>query len=139
MPFATTRGLLIPTLLILLGGCGAGMVGDYRAEVRVREGEQESNEPGYTLAEVRAKLEKSPRLLTLHSDGRYMLRRGDSTNEGTWRVEEDTVILLDDTSNGVHIQEGLRREKRLQIEPNGDLVDKGTYGYYNLETVYARQ
>ena len=124
---------------VLFAGCGSRLVGEYQAEVRLIEGKQESDSPGYTLAAVREKLAAEPRSLVLLSNGRYILRSGDATNEGTWRVEEDTLILHDDTSNGEAIVSALQMERKWPIRPNGEIVRAGSYTHYNLEEVYVRR
>ena len=125
--------------LLFVAGCGMGLAGEYVAEVRLIEGEQESDSPGYTLAAVQERLAKEPRSLTLQRNGRYVLRSGDSTNEGTWRVEGDTLVLHDDTSNGVAIQPALQIDREWPIRENGEIVRTGSYSVYNLEEVYVRR
>jgi len=132
--------LLLAAIMIGLFGCaGVRLPGTYRADVRLVEGRQESTQPGYSLAEVRAKLRQHPRTLTLHSGGRYEWRSGDFTNEGDWRVEGDALILRDDISNGIRIQPALQKDRRWRIGESGEIVNEGSYGYYNLEEVYLRE
>ena len=123
----------------LLAGCGSRMVGDYRADVRLREGKEESTEKGYTVADMTAKLKEKPRVLSLKSDGRYVYRTGDGSNEGTWRVEGDSLILKDDTSNGTRIVPALRMERTFRIGPQGELINEKSYSHYNLQLVFRRQ
>ena len=125
--------------LLFLAGCGMGLAGEYGAEVRLIEGKQESDSPGYTLAAVRERLAEAPRSLSLQRNGRYVLRSGDSANEGTWRVEGDTLVLHDDTSNGVAIQPALQIDREWPVRENGEIVRAGSYKVYNLEEVYVRR
>lgn len=115
------------------------MVGEYRAEIRLKEGKEESKEPGYSLTEVRDRLAKEPRTLTLRADKRFVMRTGDRSNEGAWRVEGDTLILRDDTSNGVFIQEVLRKDRVFRIGPGGEIINEGVYSRYNLDEVFVRK
>ena len=124
-------------LLILIGCAGADLSGTYRADVRLIEGRQESTEPGYSLAEVKAKLQQNPRTLALNSDGRYRLQSADFVEEGTWKVEESVLLLRGDTSNGIAIQPALQEDRRWRVTKSGEIVNEGAYGQYNLEEVYA--
>lgn len=136
--FCSTGAYLLP--VVALTGCaGADLAGTYRADVCLIEGRQESSQPGYSLAEVRAKLRQQPRVLTLHTGGRYEWRSGDFTNEGDWRVEGDALILRDDISNGIRVQPALQKDRRWRIGESGEIVNEGSYGYYNLEEVYVRE
>jgi hypothetical protein len=126
--------------VVALTGCaGADLAGTYRADVRLIEGRQESTDPGYSLAEVRARLQKEPSTLTLQSNGRYRWQNGNFVNEGNWRVEGDALILRDDISNGVRVQPALQKDRRWRIGESGEIVNEGSYGYYNLEEVYVRE
>ena len=122
--------------LLLLAGCGSRMAGTYRAEARQVAGKPESTQPGYTLADIRQKLRDDPRTLALLRNGRYSKDNG--VNEGTWRVEGDTLILHDDTSQGVHIQAALQLERKWPIGPNGEIISTSDYCAYNVELVYRR-
>lgn len=136
------ESVLVLCLTVAATSCGSGWTGEYRAEVRVAPaaaGKSEVAEAGYTLAEVQARLAQEPRTLTLKRDGRYVMGFGDRSNEGAWRVEGNALILRDDISNGTPIVEALRLDRRLRLGDNGEIIDEGTYGRYNLELVYVRR
>lgn len=126
-------------VFVLAAGCGIGLSGEYLAEVRLMQGKEESKEKGYSLGEVQARLEKEPRTLVLESGGRYIMRFGTGANEGDWRVEGDALILRDDIANGVRVQAPLRADRRLRIASNGEIIDDGMYGRYNIEMVFRRK
>ena len=123
-------------LLTLVGCAGADLAGTYRADVRLIEGKQESTDPGYSLAEVNARLEQSPRALSLKPDGRYRLQSAEFVEEGTWTLEDDIIVLRCDTSNGIAIRPALQDERRWRLGDDGVIVNDGTYGHHNLEEVY---
>jgi len=125
-------------LLVVIGCAGANLAGTYRADVRLIEGSQESTDPGYSLAEVEAKLQQNPRTLTLNSDGRYRLQSADFVEAGTWKVEERVLLLRGDTSNGIAIQPALQKDRRWRLGDDGEIVNEGAYSHYNLEEVYLR-
>jgi len=122
--------------LILIGCAGADLAGTYRADVRLIEGKQESTDPGYSLAEVEAKLQQNPRTLTLNTNRRYRLQSADFVEEGTWKVEGRVLLLRGDTSNGIAIRPALQEDRRWRLGDNGEIVNEGAYGHYNLEEVY---
>ena len=122
----------------LLVGCGrARLAGDYRAEIRLMEGRQESTDRGYSLAEVQARAAQDQRSLTLESNGRYALRSGDIVNEGKWRVEDDALILRDDRQNGIAIQPALQKDRRWRLRAGGEILNDSSYSYYGYEEVYV--
>ncbi|GMU91323.1 MAG: hypothetical protein AMXMBFR4_03810 [Candidatus Hydrogenedentota bacterium] len=134
------KRILSPLLtVVLVAGCSSRFAGEYRSDVRLVPGKTESTERGYTLAEVRERLADKPRTLSLRRDGRYVLRQGDSTNEGNWRVEGKTLVLHDDTSNGNPIVRELQMQRRLDLGEGGEIIDRDAYSYYNLEEFYTRQ
>jgi hypothetical protein len=122
----------------ILGCAGSRLAGTYRAEIRLMEGREESAEPGYSLAEVQARTAQSQRTLTLHSNGRFEWRSGETVNEGKWRVEGNTLILRDDTSNGNAILPVLQDDRRWRLGPKGEIINPGAYSHYNLEEVCTR-
>ena len=125
-------------LLILIGCAGVNLAGAYHADVRLIEGRQESTDPGYSLAEVEAKLQQNPRTLTLNTNRRYRLQSADFVEEGTWKVEESVLLLRGDTSNGIAIQPALQKDRRWRLGDDGEIVNEGAYSHYNLEEVYLR-
>lgn len=134
------KRILLPLLTaVIVAGCSSRFTGEYRSDVRLVPGKAESTERGYTLAEARGRLQDKPRTLSLRRDGRYVLRQGDNTNEGNWRVEGKTLVLHDDTSNGNPIVRELQMQRRLEIGDGGEIIDRDAYRYYNLEEFYTRQ
>jgi len=131
-----TASAFAAALLVLVGCAGANLAGTYRADVRLIEGKQESTDPGYSLAEVKAKLQQNPRTLALNSDGRYRLQSAEFVEEGTWKVEESVLLLRGDTSNGIAIRPTLQEDRRCRLAGNSEIVNEGSYGHYNLEEVY---
>jgi hypothetical protein len=131
-----TASAFAAALLVLVGCAGANLAGTYRADVRLIEGKQESTDPGYSLAEVKAKLQQNPRTLAFNSDGRYRLQSAEFVEEGTWTVEDDLIVLRGDTSNGISIRPALQKDRRWRLGDNGEIVNEGAYGHYNLEEVY---
>jgi len=123
-------------LLILIGCAGIDLAGTYHADARLIEGKQESTDPGYSLAEVEAKLQQNPRTLTLNTNRRYRLQSADFVEEGTWKVEGSVLLLRGDTSNGIAIRPALQEDRRWRLGDNGEIVNEGGYGHYNLEEVY---
>lgn len=128
---------LCAALLVLVGCAGVDLAGTYRADVRLIEGKQESSDPGYSLAEVKAKLQQNPRTLALNAGGRYRLQSPDFVEEGTWKVEEGVLLLRGDTSNGIAIQPALQKDRRWRVTESGEIVNEGSYSHYNLEEFYV--
>lgn len=130
---------LILICLLAGAGCGRHLAGTYHADVRLQPGAEQSSEPGYTLSDVQSKLRADPRTIVLKSGGRYEMRRADFIEEGDWRVEGDRLFLRGDTSNGVHVQPALRKDRTFRLGAAGEIIDDGSYGHYNLELVYERE
>lgn len=131
--------LILVILVFAAVGCGrVGLAGEYRAEIRLMEGKQESTARGYSLAEVQARVAQDQRTLTLNSNGRFAFRSGSTLNEGKWRKEGDTLILRDDISNGNRLQPALQKDRRWRVGDNGEIISEGSYSYYNLAEVYTR-
>ena len=84
---------LVLLLAFVLAGCGRELAGTYHPEVRLQEGKQESTDPGYSLSDVRAKLQAEPRTIVLQADGHYEMRNADFVETGKWRVKGDTLFL----------------------------------------------
>jgi hypothetical protein len=138
--FRAFAGFVAALTAIALCGCGRSLSGTYRAEVHLMEGKQESSEPGYTLADVQEKLRQEPRSLVLRAGGRYEWHTGGGgLNEGKWRVEDSMLILRDDTVNHINIQPALQKDRRWRIGDGGEIINEGSYSYYNLEVVYRRE
>lgn len=133
--------ILLSTFLIafplLISACSSPYAGAYRADVRVMKGREPTNEPGYTLEEVRARVREENRTLHLKKNGRFVWNTGDAVNEGTWRVEGNTLYLLEDTYDGTPIQSALQREREWTINAAGEIV-RGGYTQYNLEEFFYR-
>lgn len=132
----------IPTLAflaLLSAGCASGPGGEYHAEARLAEGREESALPGYSLAEMRERLEASPQSLVLNRGGRFIRRTVSGVDEGAWRVEGDRLVLREDTSRGIRIQPSLQVERNWRLGPGGEIVDEGTFRAYNIEIVYRRR
>jgi len=130
---------LVLLVVVALLGCGRDLAGTYHPDVRLQQGKQESSEPGYTLTDVRAKLQAEPRTITLKPDRRYEMRNADFFEMGDWRVEGETLFLRADISNGVRIQPALQKDRTFQLSPLGKIIDDSSYGHYNLELVYERE
>ena len=124
------------TLGVLVLGCGGRLAGTYKADARLMDGKVESSEPGYSLAEVRAKIVGENRSLVLHGNGRFEWNTGDVINEGTWRVEGDVIFLREDINDGRAIGALLRKDRKWGIGAGGEIVRAGSYNRYNLEEVY---
>jgi hypothetical protein len=138
MRYAVLASLVI-MFTAVLGCAGRDLAGTYRADVRLMEGKQETGQPGYSLAEVRARLAEDRRSLVLHADGRYEWRSRDTVNEGNWKVEGDTLILRDDIQNGIRIQPALQKDRRWRVGEGGEIINEGTYSHYNIEEFYTRE
>ena len=132
------RSITFAVVVATVAGCGSGLTGTYRGDVRLMAGREETDKPGYSLAEVRERIAKDERTLTLLPGGRFALKSRDSEVEGEWHREGNTVITLDDTGNGKHIQSGLRVERKFAIGKNGELIHGTSYNYYNLEEFYSK-
>jgi hypothetical protein len=102
-------------------------------------GREETDKPGYSLAEVRDRFAKRHRSVTLFPGGRAKLDSSEATVEGNWRVEDNTLIILDDTADGKPIQPGLRAEHKFTIGKNGELIHGTSYNLYNLEEFYVKE
>ncbi|MBN1863904.1 MAG: hypothetical protein JW808_03285 [Victivallales bacterium] len=97
---------LASTLLLALAvGCGSPIVGEYHAEVRLAAGKNESRERGYSLDEMKAKLQAKPKSLKVLSNGRYTLNTGTAINEGAWRVEGEILIAPNGISQDFQIEQ----------------------------------
>jgi len=135
----TCRLLVMAACVLVLAGCGSGLAGTYQGDARLISGKEESTEPGCSLAEVQARVRAENRTLTLERGGRFVWNTGDAVNEGDWRVEGSTLFLREDTSNGVHIQPALRKDRKWDIGEDGVIVNTGAYRAYNLEEIYTRR
>ena len=124
-------------LLALVSGCSP-YAGTYYADARLIPGKQGSNEPGYTLADIQEKVAEGKRSLLLERGGRFTWNTGTAVNEGTWRIEGDTLYLREDKYNGTPIQAALRKDRVWRIDPDGSLVNEGAYSHYGVEVVYAK-
>ncbi len=128
--------------VFLAAGCGGGggrLAGEYHAEARVAPGREESRERGYSLAEMTAKLQATPQSLTLLPGGRYNWNTGSGINEGSWRVEGETIVLRDDISHGIRIQPPLQTDRQWRLGPGGEIINDSTFSRYNIEIVYRRR
>lgn len=126
--------------LAAVSGCGRGRLpGEYHAEARVAEGKTESRDPGYSLAEVQAKLRAAPQSLKIHPGGRFTWNTGHGVNEGTWRLDEKTLLIREDSSRGITIQPSLRSDRSWRLGPGGEIIDDRTFSRYNIEIVYRRR
>jgi len=123
----------------LLSGCDSRLLGTYVADVRLMEGREESDTPGYSLAEIRQKVAEDQRTLTLMPAGRFRLESTHSWVEGDWHQEDDTIITVDDTGNGEPIRPGMRVTRKFTIGADGELIHGTSYNHYNLEEFYTKQ
>ncbi len=138
--FLAAAGLSAAIFLVAAAGCGVGkMGGEYHAEARVAPGREESREPGYSLAEMTAKLQAAPQSINLLPGGRYTWNTGSGVNEGSWRVEGKTIILRDDISRGIRIQPSLQTDLEWRLGPDGEIINDSTFSRYNIEIVYRRR
>ena len=96
-------------------------------------------EPGYSLAEIQARIREGGRTLALNRIGRYEWRTGDGVNEGDWRVEGEVLVLRNDVVNGIRILPALRAGRNWTMRPNGELVNTGSYNAYNIEEFHTPQ
>ncbi len=136
--FLATAGLFAAAFLA--AGCGGGqLAGEYHAEARVMEGREQSRERGYSLDEMKAKLQASPQSIKLLPGGRYTWNTGSGVNEGAWRVEGETIILRDDISHGIRIQPALQNDRKWRLGPGGEIINDSTFSRYNIEIVYRRR
>ncbi len=133
------RILASAAVVATAAGCGGNLAGTYRGDARVMEGRQETETPGYTLDEIRKKIADDGRTLTLEPGGRFRWKSDNTTVEGEWRVEGNTLFALDDTANGETIQKGLRVEREFTLRDNGELIQGTSYNLYNLEEFYTKQ
>lgn len=133
-------GLFAALLLAASAGCGIGQpVGEYHAEVRVAAGLEESRERGYSLSEMKAKLDSAPQKLELRRGGRFIWHTGAGVNEGTWQIQGETIIIRDDISRGIRIHPSLQTDRIWRFEPGRVIVDDYTFSRYNIEIVYRRR
>lgn len=133
---STLRSAALLSLFTLIG-CGTSLAGTYTADVRLIQGKSESTEAGYSLDEVRTRVVGENCTLTLKGGRRFEWFTGDVLNEGTWRVEGDTLYLREDINDGRPIGAALQLDREWRIEENGDIIHAGSYSAYNLEVVYA--
>lgn len=132
------KAQLVPLILLgLLAGCSPH-AGAYHAGARLVPGTEESQEPGYTLADIQQKLAEDNRTLTLESGGRFTWNTGSAVNKGTWRVEDGQLYLREDYNNDTYIQPALQKDRVWRVDPDGSLVNAGLYGAYNVEIVYTK-
>ena len=138
--FMAAAWLSAAFFLAAAAGCGGGQpAGEYHAEARVAPGREESREPGYSLAEMTAKLQDAPQSLKLLPGGRYIWNTGSGVNEGAWRVEGQTIILRDDISRGIRILPALQTDRKWLLGPDGEIINDSTFSRYNIEIVYRRR
>ena len=138
--FLTTAGLSAALFLAAAAGCGSGRLsGEYYAEARVAAGKEESRERGYSLTEMKAKLQASPQSIKLLPGGRYTWNTGSGVNEGSWRVEGETIVFRDDISRGIRIQPLLQTDRQWRLGPGGEIINDATFSRYNIEIVYRRR
>jgi len=129
---------ILACIVVTVAGCSSRWAGEYTGDARLMPGKEETGTPGYTLDEIRTRIAGDNRSLTLRGNGRFEWHTGSAINEGTWRVEGDTLILRDDISNGNRIVPALRSDRRWRITAPGGFVT-GTYTAYNIEEVYTRR
>lgn len=133
------RILTLISSVFLVLGCGGKMAGTYTADARLIEGKTETADPGYSLTEIRDRLSRENRTLTLQSNGRYIWNTGSAVLEGKWRVEGDTLILRDDISNGNRISSAMQDDRKWIVNVIGETIYSGAYRSYNIEEIYTRQ
>jgi hypothetical protein len=128
---------ILMALAIALLGCGPKLTGTYRADVE-QVGPPKYNHPGYSLAEVRARLAAEPEQLQLRRNGRFVLQRaGKTVWEGNWRVEADRLYLRATVVNGIAVSPALQDDKPYRVR--GDtLIDEGIYSAYGLHLVFRK-
>ncbi len=124
-------------LMLVTTGCGSGLAGTYKADARLVPEKTDTGEPGYTIDEIRARLAQENRELTLQRGGRFVWNTGSATNEGTWRVEGNTLILREDIYNGNSIGSALRKDRNWSISANDEIIT-GSYSAYNIEEFYFK-
>ena len=134
-----TCSLIAGLMMTLTVGCGSSLLGTYTADVRLMEGREESDRPGYSLAEVRETVGQDKRKLMLMPGGRFRLESANSWVEGDWHMDGNKIITVDDTGNGKPIVPGLRVTRKFTMGEQGELIHGTRYNYYNLEEFYTKQ
>ena len=134
-----TLCLGIATLIIV--GCGQSFSGNYTVEVRLVEGESETEK--YPLQATREKHAKyGEKTLALNSGGRYVLNTGNRIHEGDWWVADNNRIAIRcDTQGGQRMAKGLISEDAdsyYHIRANGDLSRVYNNSESNLEVVFTK-
>jgi hypothetical protein len=125
-------------LAAVLLGCGSSLNGTYHASVEEVAPPKHAH-PGYSLAEVRAKLEAEPEQIELRGNGRFVLRRAGATIwEGKWRAENDRLYLRAEVVQGVAVLPQLQSDKIYTLR-SGAIVDEGRYSAYGLHLIYRRK
>lgn len=122
----------------LIAACGSPYAGTYTAEVRVMEGREPTDDPGYTFEELSARVAEENPTLKLHGNKRFTWNTGSAVNEGTWRIDGGTLYLREDVYNGKPIQSALQKDREWAITRNGE-INTGSYSAYNLELYYVPQ
>jgi hypothetical protein len=132
------RCLVLGALCLMLAGCGEVGAGTYVAEVRKVSDPPNPPPRGYTLEDVQQKLRDEPQVIDLRSNGRFETRRGERVVwEGTWRTEDNQLILRAEVVNGVSVGSRLQDDRKYSIE-DGAIIDQSVYGAYGLHLVYRR-
>ncbi len=124
-------------LLLALSGCSP-RAGTYYATARLIPGHEGSNDPGYTLEDIQGKVSGGKRSLVLEGNGRYTWNTGSAVNEGRWRIESGKLYLRDDIANGVTLSEAMQLDRVWRADPDGSMVNDGSYSHYGVEVVYAK-
>lgn len=128
--------LPLVVMLAVLAGCSP-YAGTYHADARLIPGAEESTREGYTLADYRERVSGGKEVLTLERGGRFTWNTGSAVNEGTWRVEDGTLYLREDTYNGTPIESGLHKDRTWRVDPDGSFVR--TRSADSIELVYTKQ
>ena len=108
--------------------------------MRLAPGKTESKEPGYSIAEVKKKLETTyRRVIVLKADGTYDETFANRTNHGDWTRAGDELILNDTDSNGVPILPKLQKKKKYRLADGGREIITEDFGGHGLELVFTKK
>jgi hypothetical protein len=140
MRYSHFRWFIVVASLPFLVGCGRNLAGTYSADIRLAAGKTESTAKGYSLAEVKQKLQSTYRReLTLNGDGTYSEKFAGRTNRGDWTRSGDVLRLNDTDSNGVAILPALQKAKEYRLVDGGREIVTDEYSAYGLELVFTKK
>ena len=131
---------IAPLLILVLipVGCSSPYAGTYTPKAQLMPGETVSNSLDYTPEALSVKLQEKSPALTIKSGGHYTYKDSKGVQEGSWRIENNVLYLVEEKTNGKTFKAGLRRERKWDVNTDGSFSDTHTYGYHGVAVVWKK-